>query len=466
MLAESFKRTKIIATLGPACRDLGIVRDMVDAGANAFRLNFSHGTHDEHASAIEQVRKVSKVVGKPLAVIQDLQGPRLRLGDLPHPIELTPGEQISFVFSSQAEGIPVQHDFSGYVSAGQNVLIKDGQIKIKITLAQKGRVEGIVERGGSISSHQGINLPEADLGGEILTDKDIEDIKFACTHDVDYIALSFIQNAQEVLDLKKRLREMESDAAVIAKIETRAAVENLESILRASDGVMVARGDLAVEIGTEKVPVLQRQIVRLACLHKKVVIVATQMLESMIDSTQPSRAEVSDIAGAVLQGADALMLSGETAAGHYPIEVVAMMKRVITTTEASVIKTHLARFGDQPVKENAISAAGITLAYQLGAKVIIAETSSGQTARNLASFRPPMPIIMVTHRQRVYQQLAIVWGGKSYLVKNPANATREVIGLLKKAGNVLPGDAIVVAAGNQPGVTGGTNRLEVQVVEN
>lgn len=464
MLADSFKRAKIIATLGPACSELAVIEDLIRAGANGFRLNFSHGTHDTHTQLIKRVRAASQRLDKPVAIIQDLQGPRLRLGELGRPTELQPGQEVVFSYAKAAGTLPVQYDISGFVKPGDPLLIKDGEITARITGVKPGRVSATIEGGGSVSDHQGINLPEADLAGAIITDKDERDIEFACGHDVDYIALSFVQQARDIDQLRRRLQQQKSDIAVIAKIETKAAVKNLDSIVAASDGVMVARGDLAVETTPEEVPVLQRRIIHLARRHQKLVIVATQMLESMIDHAQPTRAEVSDIAGAVLQGADALMLSAETAAGQRPVETVEMMKRVIRRTEDSVEKTAPGRMGDAPVKENAISAAAITLAYQVGAQVIIAETASGQTARNLSAFRPPMPIVMVTHNRRVHQKLALVWGGKSHLVERPEGAAAMAIKALKAAGNIASGDAIVVAAGHSPGLVGGTNRIEVQIV--
>ncbi|HSX01237.1 MAG TPA: pyruvate kinase, partial [Candidatus Saccharimonas sp.] len=286
-------------------------------------------------------------------------------------------------------------------------------------------------------------------------------------HDADYIGLSFVQTAQDIINLKNRLAKHHSDALVIAKIETKAAVENLEDIAEATDTMMVARGDLSVETKPEAVPGIQRRIVELAKRHRKPVIVATQMLESMIQSPQPTRAEVSDVATAVMEGADAVMLSGETSTGLFPVETVKMMKRVILFTE----RDELVRQAQSPLplreheRGNAISAAGVVLARQLPAKVIVAETATGQTARNLSSLRPIVPIIMVTDRRRVYNQLAIVWGGKSYYYDKAHEAGEHIIARLKADGAVVKGDAIVLASGHQPGVPGGTDTVSIRMIQ-
>jgi pyruvate kinase len=312
-----------------------------------------------------------------------------------------------------------------------------------------------------------MNLPDTDLGGDILTDKDITDIKFAVTHDCDYIALSFVQTARDIKNLKTRLKALNSDLKVIAKIETKAAVDNLEEIIEATDALMVARGDLATETLPEAVPATQRRMIELARKYKKPVIVATQMLESMIQSPSPTRAEVSDVATAVLEGSDAVMLSGETAMGLFPVETVQMMKRIILYTEREEMnrmpKISSSDYG-QEQQDNAISAAAVVLARQLPAKMIIAETSSGQTARNIASLRPCVPLAIVTENERVYFQMALVWGGKAYYHKQPRTAAEFAIKELKAAGGVRSGDALVLASGHQPGVTGGTDTVEIKIV--
>jgi len=367
----------------------------------------------------------------------------------------------------QASGIVgVQHDVSTFLKPGERIYLRDGQIQVEVEKIEKSLIVAKVLSPGLLFSNQGMNLPDSDMGGDILTPKDIDDIEFAVKHDADYIGLSFVQRGSDILNLKARLKRLKSDQLVIAKIETRAAVDNLEDIMAVTDGVMVARGDLAVETRPEAVPATQRRIVELARAARKPVIVATQMLESMIQAPQPTRAEVGDVATAVLEGADAVMLSGETATGLFPVEAVQMMKRVIVYTEREELAKSLTMpAGSAPDSApNAISAAAVVLARQLPAKVIVAETASGQTARNISALRPTVPIIMVTDSRRVYFQLAIVWGGKSYLHAKPATASAHVIAALKAAGNIHRGDSVVVASGHQPGLTGGTDTVSIQVV--
>lgn len=472
MLAASFKRTKIVATIGPASSSPQILEALFEAGVNCFRLNFSHGTQADHGKVVKFARGLSEKYNRPLALIADLQGPKIRVGTLPT-------EGLPFVRDtivrlqygadySRVGVIPVQHDVSKYLRKGERIFLRDGQIQIEVQKIEKTLITGKVLSPGLLYSNQGMNLPDTDLGGDILTPKDISDIEFAVNAQCDYIALSFVQTAQDILGLKERLSKAKSDLKVIAKIETAAAVAHLEEIVVASDGLMVARGDLAVETLPEAVPSVQRRMVELAKYHRKPVIVATQMLESMIQSPQPTRAEVSDVATAVLEGTDAVMLSGETAVGLFPVETVKMMKRIILYAE----REDRALASTQPSKpyaiherSNAISAAAVVLAQQLPAKIIIAETSSGQTARNISALRPDVPIIMVTDHLRVYYQLAIVWGGKSFFAKSMDGATDQVIRQLKAAGNVSKGDTLVVASGHLPGLIGGTDKLMISVVE-
>ncbi len=470
MVAANFKRTKIVATVGPASNSPQILERMLQAGVNSFRLNFSHGTHEQHGEVIKFARALAAKYDRPVAMIADLQGPKIRVGTLPTDgLPFVRGHKVRFEYGADFERhgiIPVQHDVSKYLKPGERIFLRDGQIEVEVEKVEKKLVTGKVLAPGLLYSNQGMNLPDTDLGGDILTPKDIADINFAVTHDADYVALSFVQTARDILNLKARLVKLKADVKVIAKIETAAAVENLDEIFAATDAVMVARGDLAIETKPELVPAVQRRMVTLARRHRKPVIVATQMLESMIQSSSPTRAEVSDVATAVIEGADAVMLSGETAMGLFPVEAVAMMKRVILATEGEQLIEWSAtahEFGAHD-RANAISAAATVLANQLPAKMLVAETASGQTALNIACLRPAVPIIMVTNSRRVHNQLALVWGGKSYLDSDPAAATEHVVRQMRIAGHVSAGDAYVVASGNQPGVTGGTNTVSVRVV--
>ncbi|MGZ6005483.1 MAG: pyruvate kinase [Candidatus Saccharimonadales bacterium] len=467
-LSQLNKRTKIVATIGPVSRSEEMIEKLARAGMNCARLNMSHGSHEEHAEVIQRVRQISDKLSKPLAVLVDLQGPKIRLGILPEAgLEFKAGELVQMAYGDNYEPgkpVPVQYDLSKYVQPGQPISMRDGMVQATIKDVRDGIIEIEVHNDGAVFSKQGINLPDTDLGGDILTDKDIRDIEFAASQDVDYVALSFVQTAKDIENLRNRLKELGSDAQIIAKIETKAAIDNIESIVDVTDAVMVARGDLAVEVGAERVPVIQRKLVFLGQRRQRPVIVATQMLESMINSPQPTRAEVSDVATAVTQGADAVMLSAESATGKYPVETVALMKRVILYNEHNrmfnITRTEDAGQSSQA----AISLAVITLAKQTGAKLILAETSSGRTARVISSFRPDSLILGVTDKRRTYNQLAIVWGTRSYLIKDPHTADVEVISLLKAEHNIHAGDVIVNTSGTQAGVTGMTDTIQVETI--
>jgi pyruvate kinase len=471
MLAASFKRTKIVATIGPTSSSPKVLEELLLAGVNMFRLNFAHGTHEEHGGVLKTVRELSKRHNKPAAILADFQGPKIRVGTLPSDgLPFVRGNTVRFKYNSDYEAtgvIPVQHDVSKFVKKGERIFLRDGQVQIEAEKIEKGLITGKVLSPGVVFSNQGMNLPDTDLGGEILTAKDISDIEYVAGIGVDYIGYSFVQTAGDVHSLRARLKKLNCDAHIIVKIETALAIDNLEEIVSVTDGVMVARGDLAIETRPEAVPAMQRRMIELGKQYHKPVIVATQMLESMIQSQQPTRAEVSDVATAVLEGADAVMLSGETAMGLFPVEAVKMMKRVILYTEREELSKYTF---SRPVvvereRQNAISAAAVVLAAELPAKVIIAETSSGQTARNISSLRPAVPIIMVTDHKRVYYQMALVWGGKSFLVDDMAGGTEKVIKELKSLGHVQSGDAMVVASGHQPGLVGGTDQVQIKIVD-
>jgi pyruvate kinase len=445
MLAASFKRTKIVATIGPASSSPQVLEELLLAGVNMFRLNFAHGSHEQHGEVIKAARQLSAKHHKPVAVLADIQGPKIRVGVLPDDgLPFVRGNAVRFQYGADFDKtgiIPVQHDVSKYLKKGERVFLRDGMVQIEVEKIEKSLITGKVLAPGLVYSNQGMNLPDTDLGGEILTPKDIADIEYATSQHVDYIGYSFVQTSGDILKLRGRLDRLKSDAKIIAKIETAAAVANLEEIVVATDCIMVARGDLAIETNPESVPSAQRRMISLGKLHRKPVIVATQMLESMIQSAQPTRAEVSDVATAVLEGTDAVMLSGETAMGLFPIEAVKMMKRVILYAEREEHEA-MKRQSETYVgmeRGNAISAAAVVLADQLPAKVIVAETSSGQTARNISSLRPNVPVIIVTDHERVYYQMAIIWGGKSYLVKSMEGATDKVLHELKAAGPLVEG---------------------------
>ncbi|HEU4984004.1 MAG TPA: pyruvate kinase, partial [Nitrososphaera sp.] len=328
---KSFKRTKIIATVGPATDSYESIYELINAGANGIRMNFSHGTQEEHFGRIAWVRQASRELGKPVSIIQDLQGPKIRLGEFEGVITIQAGQHLAFEYNAnypESGHIPTQYDLSKKVKAGERLYLFDGRVRTVVTSVRENVVYATADNDGLIIKRKGINLPDTDFGGDILTDKDMSDIAAGAKQDFDYVALSFVQAATDVVRLRKILKEHNSPARVIVKLETKAAVEDLEEIVKAADVVMIARGDLAVETPAESVPVVQRQVIALGQRYGKPTIVATQMLLSMVEMPEPTRAEVSDVATAVFVGADCVMLSDETAMGKYPIEAVKTMKRV------------------------------------------------------------------------------------------------------------------------------------------
>lgn len=461
----SFKRTKIIATIGPSTDYYKTILAMIQAGANGLRLNFSHGTHEERIHQIEWIRKASAEYGKPVAIIQDLQGPKIRLGDFEGIINVEKGQSLTFKYLADytATGhIPTQYDLSQKVKRGEQVLLYDGKVRTTVTSVQDGAVHVRAENDGILIKRKGMNLPDTDFSGDIITAKDQADIVFGSTQDIDYVALSFVQTASDIEDLRKRLASLGSTAKIIAKIETKAAVENIESIVAAADAVMIARGDLAVETPSESVPIVQRKIIGLGVRYGKPTIVATQMLLSMTETPEPTRAEVSDVATAVLVGADCVMLSDETANGKYPIEAVSTMKRVIRYTEAHAPVRAVFTDEHEPTLQSAIGEAVINLADNIQAKAIIAETKSGATAIQIAAQRSGIPLIAVTNIERTAQQLAIIYGTKSYVRPVDAQAASKLTDWLLKHKLLDTGDMVVTVSGRQPGLIGGTDTIRVR----
>jgi pyruvate kinase len=467
-----FKRAKILATVGPATDSYEKIEAMVKAGVNGFRLNFSHATEEQATRWAGWVRQASEACEKPVTILQDLQGPKIRLGDFDARVELAKGQELRLVFKGEYDGantLPIQYDLSKKVQAGERLYMYDGRVRTTVLGTEDGVVNVRVENDGFVLQRKGINLPDTDFGGDILTPKDIRDIEFGVTQDYDYVALSFVQRASDIQLLKDMLQEKGSDVKVIAKVETPAAIadENLEAIVEVSDGVMVARGDLAVEASPEVVPIVQRRILALCQKHGKISIVATQMLMSMVDSPEPTRAEVSDIATAVISGADCLMLSEESAMGNYPIEAIATMKRVILyTQEHEPVRPIL--YSDETHRadrQDSISSAVTTLAHQIGAKAIICETKTGATARSIASHRPSMPIISVTPVPRVAQQLTLLYANKSYLRPDGENVGYDLAKELREKDFFEAGSTVVVVSGQQPGVPGNTDTIRVRVLE-
>jgi len=468
-----FKRSKILATLGPPTNNYDAIEALVRAGTNGFRLNFSHGSYEERDQQIAWIREASEKVGKPVAILQDLQGPKIRLGNLNADTEVKKDDILTLDFAAEHDGLvlPVQYNLAEKVRVGEQLYIFDGKIRTLVTeIASPTAIKVVVQNDGTLMSRKGINLPDTDFGGDILTPKDIADVEYGAAKDIDFVALSFVQSADDINTLRQMLVSLDSTAQIIAKIETKAAIEDeaLKAIVKASDGVMVARGDLAVEAGAEIVPIVQRRIIALCRKYGKISIVATQMMASMVHNPEPSRAEVSDVASAVILGADTLMLSDETANGDYPLETVSAMKKVILYTQEH---TDVAPVNDKiasegKARQDAISAAAVSLAEQLHVAAIVAETKSGATAANIASHRPNLPIISVTSAPRSAQQLALSYATKSFVRPDGEKAGVSLARELHEQG--FFGDdqnvTVVVVSGRQPGLVGATDTIRVRTI--
>jgi len=435
------------------------------------RLNFSHGDYDERTEQIRWIREASAKIGKPVAILQDLQGPKIRLGMLNENTSVKTGDEIILDHAAEHSGLtfPVQYNLAEKVKVGEPIYIFDGKVRTTVLeITSETAIKLRVENDGVLMSKKGINLPDTDFGGDILTPKDLKDIEYGLTQDIDYVALSFVQSPDDIHNLRQILVAGGSQAQIIAKIETKAAVkpEVMEEIVKSSDGIMVARGDLAVEAGAEIVPIVQRRLLALCRKHGKLSIVATQMMASMVDSPEPTRAEVSDVANAVIQGADSVMLSDETANGKYPLETVASMKRVILYTQDNASVAPIHDIIPKNLQLDAISTAAVHLAQQLGVDAIIAETKSGATASNIAAHRPNLPIISVTSEARTAQQLGLSFANRSYVRPDSSETGFDLAKELKKDGLFGEGmTKVIIVSGLQPGIIGTTDTIKVRVLE-
>jgi pyruvate kinase len=470
-LALPTPRTKIVCTLGPASSTEGVIRSLMQAGLDVARINFSHGTHEEHAATIAMVRKCATALSRPVAILGDLQGPRIRVGDLPEPVELHSGDDIVLAPEGQEAGreVPVTYEALALdVHVGDRVLMDDGLIDLVVLDVEAHRVRARVVHGGLLRSHKGINLPGVAVSAPSITEKDRSDIAFAVEQQLDYLALSFVRRAEDISELRLLIP---TGMLVIAKIEKDTALAAIGSIVEASDAVMVARGDLGVELPFEEVPIAQKRIIAVCNAVGRPVITATQMLESMIVHPRPTRAEASDVANAILDGTDAVMLSAETATGAYPQLAVAAMTRIILEIERRPLP-HIAAevAGDvegHVATEDAIAAATTAAAKSLGAPLVIVFTKSGFSARIIASHRPAVPILVLTDSERTYRQLALVWGVIPDLVPRSAHYEEmfeHARAVIERRGLAKRGDRVLVTAGVPFDVPGTTNLLRVEVV--
>jgi pyruvate kinase len=470
------RRTKIVATIGPASRDPRVLEQLIRAGLNVCRLNFSHGSHEQHLEVMNAAREIAGRLDLPLALLQDLSGPKIRVGRMKgdQPVELKDGATVRIGTDLSVEGTaeriattyePLPRD----LRPGDRVLLDDGNLELTVLGNVSGLVECQVVHGGLLGSNKGMNLPGAKLSTPALTEKDRRDLAFGVQNGVDYVALSFVRKAADVLEAKALIKSLGGSQPLIAKIEKREAVEDLDAVLEATDGVMVARGDLGVEISTESVPTLQKVIIKKANGLGKVVITATQMLESMIENPRPTRAEASDVANAILDGTDGVMLSAESASGRFPVESVATMARIADFTEE-----HYGFGGPHQVTGSvgsdvarSLARVASTVAEDLGCKLIVCFTESGATARVVSSFRPRVPIAALTYNEEVHRQLSLWWGVIPLKTRFAETTDQMMVHgqeLLRSRGIAAPGDRVVMLAGHSH-TEGATNMLRVHTIQ-
>ncbi|HHV64181.1 MAG TPA: pyruvate kinase [Peptococcaceae bacterium] len=467
------RRTKIICTIGPASESPEIIKELLEAGMNVARLNFSHGTHEEHGRRINNLRAVSEQLGKVLGILLDTKGPEIRTGPVSaEGVTLVNGQHfvldtINQIGSSERVYITYE-DLWREVSPGTHILLDDGLMDLEVVGMEEGKITTIVRNGGILKSNKGVNVPGIPIQLPALTPKDIEDINFGLKHDVDFIAASFTRKASDILEVRKLIEAANADVKIIAKIENLEGMKNIDSILEVADGIMVARGDLGVEVPVEDVPIYQKEIITKCNSLGKIVIVATQMLDSMIRQPRPTRAEASDVANAILDGTDAIMLSGETAAGSFPVEAVRTMDKIARKTESIYFKSGIAPRKGRNIAE-AIGHASTTIASDLNATAIITPTQSGITARMISRYKPQALIIAATPYAKTAKSLTLNWGVHSIIVPE-SSGTDELLSIaVTRALDenlVKTGDLVVLTAGVPVGKVGSTNLIKVQVIGN
>jgi len=468
------RRTKIVCTIGPASSSRERIAGLIRAGMNVARLNFSHGSHEDHGAVIGLVRSISAELGTRVAVLQDLQGPKIRIGTLAtSPTRLAHGARVTITTESlqgTAERLTTTYaQLPNDVRVGDRILMSDGLVELRVVGVEARQVDCEVVRGGLIGERSGLNLPGVQVSAPSLTEKDKDDLRFGIQREVDYVAISFVRCADDVLAARQFIRDAGSDIPVIAKLEKPEAIENLDAILEVANGVMVARGDLGVEVSVEKVPILQKQIIARANRRSLPVITATQMLESMVHAETPTRAEASDVANAILDGTDAVMLSAETAIGEHPIEVVETMSRIAEEAEAAPDAFRVVQLPDDPSGSypHVVAEAAATAARQLPAKAIVAITQSGYTPLIVSKYRSPAPIIGITWSERVARRLPLLWNVQAQVVVDRSLGLDAVVDsvsdLVRQTGLASAGDTVIVTANASAAqVQGATNLLEVR----
>jgi pyruvate kinase len=470
-----FKKTKILATIGPASNNYEMIKSLAFAGANVFRLNFSHGSHAVHQEVLDTIRKVNKEMNCHLGILQDLQGPKIRVGEVENNgVEIHPGEKLTItsdpVIGTASLVSTVYKNLPQDVQAGEHILIDDGNLELLVNDTDGKNVNCTVIHGGILKSRKGINLPNTKVSAPSLTEKDLEDLEFGLANDVDWIALSFVRSAEDIVDLRNRIKAAGKDCKIVAKIEKPEALENIDAIIAATDAIMVARGDLGVEVPMEIVPLWQKKMVEKCKLACKPVIIATQMMESMIQNPRPTRAETNDVANAVLDGADAVMLSAETASGKYPVNAVKAMTSIITYLEENAPVYHnlyKIEEGDPTFLSSNLILMASRLSRNVNAKAIVGITSSGFTGFRLASHRPLSNIFVFTRNHKLLTQMSLVWGVRAYHYEGQDSTDgvfADIEAILKKDGHVHQGDVIINTGSMPLTQKGKTNMLKVHLV--
>jgi pyruvate kinase len=470
-----FKKTKILATIGPASNNYEMIKSLAFAGANVFRLNFSHGSHEVHKEVLDTIRKVNQELNCHLGILQDLQGPKIRVGEVENNgVEINPGDQITItsdpVIGTASLVSTVYKNMPQDVKKGEHILIDDGNLELVVNDTNGKDVNCTVVHGGILKSRKGINLPNTKVSAPSLTEKDLEDLEFGLANDVDWIALSFVRSAEDIVDLRNRIKAAGKFCKIVAKIEKPEALENIDAIIEATDAIMVARGDLGVEVPMEIVPLWQKKMVEKCKLACKPVIIATQMMESMIQNPRPTRAETNDVANAVLDGTDAVMLSAETASGKYPIHAVKAMTSIISYLEENAEVYHnLYKIPeeDPTFLSNNLILMAARLSRNVKAKAIVGITSSGFTGFRLASHRPLSNIFVFTRNKKLLTQLSLVWGVRAYYYEGQDSTDgvfADIEAILKRDGHVHEGEVIVNTGSMPLSQKGNTNMLKVHVV--
>jgi pyruvate kinase len=473
------RKTKIVATLGPASSSKEVLKEMIVQGLNVCRLNFSHGSYDDHAKTLETIREIDKELGKHTAILVDLQGPKIRVGEMENNgVELVNGAEFSFVTGERIVGTKERaymsyQTFPKDVKAGEKILLDDGKLMLEVTETNgKDLVKTKVLHGGILSSNKGVNLPNTKVSLPCLTEKDLADLNFALEQNVDWVGLSFVRSARDIIELRHIIQSKNKQSKIVAKIEKPEAVQDIEEIVKSTDAVMIARGDLGVEIPMQNVPLVQKEIVKICLYHAKPVIIATQMMESMITNISPTRAEVNDVANGVLDGADAVMLSGETSVGKHPVKVIEAMGKIIDYVEAN--SDAIYHYERVPLKEDerfitdSICFNACRLANRIDANAIVTMTHSGYTAFKISSQRPKAKVFVFTSNKQLLSRLSMVWGVETFYYDKMVSTDHTIADikyLLQKEGKLKKGDLVINTASMPIEDQGSTNMLKLSYIE-